>query len=78
MVPPTGHVPHHHVGHRHHLAVLGLLDEDGHAAGDELTVKLDALRAGNELSVRVVSYEETQGAALIKGRGSCTVKLLFI
>ena len=63
VVAPTGHVPDHHVGHRHHLAVLGLLDEDGHTAGDELTVELDALRARDELPVRVVSCENTRQAA---------------
>jgi len=55
VVRPAGHVPDHHVGHRHDLPVLGLLDEDGDAAGDELAVELDALSAGDELAVAVVT-----------------------
>lgn len=55
VIGPAGHVPDHHVGHRHHLAVLGLLDEDGHTAGDGLAVELDALSASDELAVTVVT-----------------------
>lgn len=57
MIGPAGHVPDHNVGHRHDLAILGLLDEDGHAARDGLAVKLDALGASDELTVAVVTCE---------------------
>lgn len=55
MIGPAGHVSDHHVGHRHDLAVLGLLDEDGDAARDGLAVELDALSASDELPVAVVT-----------------------
>lgn len=55
MVPPTGYVSDHHVGHWHDLAILGLLNKDSYAASNEFTVKLDALGASNELAIRVVS-----------------------
>lgn len=57
MIASAGNVSDHHVRYRRHLAVLTLLDEDGHAACNGLTVKLDALGAGNELAVRVVSCD---------------------
>jgi len=69
VVPPAGDVTDHHVGHRHHLAVFGLLDEDGHAARDELAVELDALRPGDELPVGVVSFRERR-----EERGGCVSK----
>lgn len=66
VVGPAGHVSDHHVGHGHDLAVLGLLNEDGDTASNELTVKLDALGASNELPVTVVTCSETRGGV------SCT------
>lgn len=57
VIGPAGHVSDHHVGHRHDLAVLGLLDEDGDAARDGLAVELDALSASDELPVAVVTCD---------------------
>lgn len=57
VIGPARHVSDHHVGHRHDLAVLGLLDEDGHAARDGLAVELDALGTSDELAVAVVTCE---------------------
>lgn len=51
---PARHVPHHHVGDGQDLPIFGLLNEDGHAARHQLAVVLDALRAGDELPIRVV------------------------
>lgn len=55
VVSPTGHISDHHVGHRHNLAILGFLNEDGNTARDDLTVKLDALGTSYELSITVVT-----------------------
>lgn len=55
MIGSARHVPDHHVGHRHDLPVLGLLDEDGDAPGEELAVELDPLGPGDELPVAVVT-----------------------
>lgn len=63
MIGSAGHVPDHHVGHGRDLAVFGLLDEDGDAAGDEFAIKLDALRTSYELAIAVVSCGETREEA---------------
>lgn len=65
MVRPAGHVSDHHVWHRHDLAILGLLDEDGDTAGDELTVELDALGTSDELSITVVTCKREDDSRLI-------------
>lgn len=65
VVGPTVHISDHHVRHRHDLPILGLLDEDGDAARNELTVKLDALRASNELPITVVTCKETDDGSLL-------------
>ena len=57
MIPSTSYISHHHVGHWHHLTVLGLFNEDCDTTWDKLTVKLNALGASNELPIRVVSFE---------------------
>lgn len=64
MVSPTGHISDHHVWHRHHLAILGLLNEDGNTARNELAVKLDALGTCDELPITVVTCNDTEGSIL--------------
>lgn len=58
VISPTGHISDHHVGHRHDLAILGLLNENGDATSDELTVKLDALGTSYEFSITVVTCND--------------------
>lgn len=55
MVGAAGNVADHHVGHGHDLAVLGLLNENGDAARDDLTVEFDTLGASDEFPVAVVT-----------------------
>lgn len=58
MVGPTSHITDHHVGDGHDLTILGLLNEDGDTASDELTIKLDALCTSYELAIAVVTCRD--------------------
>lgn len=67
MISTTGHISDHHVGHRHDLAILGFLNEDGNTARDELTVELDALGTSYEFPITVVTCNDTdEGSILYK------------
>lgn len=56
VIATTCYIPSHDVGHRKHLAILGLLNENGHPSRDQLTVKLNALGTSDELSIRVMPF----------------------
>lgn len=67
VVSPAGHISDHHIGHRHDLAILGLLNEDGDTARDELTVELDALGTSYELPITVMTCNKTdEGVNIIQ------------
>lgn len=66
MVSPTGHITDHNVRYRHNLAILGLLNEDGNTARDDLTVKLDALGSSYELPITVVTCKYMEINQIIK------------
>lgn len=56
MIGPTCYIPSHDIGHRKHLAILGLLNKNGHPSRDQLTVKLNALGTSDELAVGVMPF----------------------
>lgn len=73
MVSPTGHLSDDHISHRHDLAILGFLNEDGNTAWDELTVKLDTLGPSYELPITVVACNDKKK----KKRGGNTIQLYY-
>lgn len=51
VVSATGYISNHHIWDRQDLPILGLLDEDGHPPGYQLTIILYPLRSSNELPI---------------------------
>lgn len=65
VVTPAGNISDHHIRHGHDLAILGLLNEDGNTARNELTVKLNALGTSYELPITVVTCNKTDEVSII-------------
>lgn len=56
VISTTCYIPSHNIGHRKHLAILGLFNKNGHPSRDQLTVEFNALGTSNELSIRVMPF----------------------